>query len=155
MPNMKPGYLLELTTWENDGDNYKTERLYGLTKDEVKFYVHIANQFKSGNQVSGSLGNMPVWSDFNTDRRAINHNELFDRVIAEWVKAGNYAPEEWVRVVDDMAPETDDVDDYDYFYEDLLHKIVGQTDYGHWRVFEDFKVYYLPEAIYDISKQFK
>ena len=39
------GYQLYITSWENDADNYKTEILSGLTKEDVQFYVHFLSHF--------------------------------------------------------------------------------------------------------------
>lgn len=39
------GYILEITTWENDGDAYRTERMEGLTEIEVKLYLAICRGF--------------------------------------------------------------------------------------------------------------
>lgn len=42
------GYILEITTWENDGDAYMTDRKEGLTKEQVKLYLDICRGFDAG-----------------------------------------------------------------------------------------------------------
>ena len=49
MINYNQGYMLRITSWENDGDDYRTVEHQGLTLEEVKFYVEVANLFKSCN----------------------------------------------------------------------------------------------------------
>lgn len=52
------GYGVEITTWENDGDNYKTVSVYGLDKNEVSFIVEFCKHFYSENsQKAKGLGN--------------------------------------------------------------------------------------------------
>ena len=46
MDIIPPGYQLHITSWENDADNYKTEILSGLTKEDVRFYIHFLSHFE-------------------------------------------------------------------------------------------------------------
>lgn len=46
MDIIHPGYQLYITSWENDADNFRTEILSGLTKEDVRFYLHFLNHFK-------------------------------------------------------------------------------------------------------------
>jgi hypothetical protein len=151
MSDIAPGLLLGITTWENDGDNYKTEQLPGLNADEVRFYLMIANLFRSGNRVADGIGNMPVFSSYERNSRSINHTPILDKMIADHLAAGGYVPDEWKR---DPNEEVDEDDD-SYFYSDLLGDLIGQSDYGHWRVFESFTVHQINETIPDVSAQFK
>lgn len=51
------GYRVTITSWENDGDNYNTKILEGLTVQQAKFYVDFAKLFtKSGWE--GGIGNL-------------------------------------------------------------------------------------------------
>jgi hypothetical protein len=47
--NLKPGYLLKITTWENDGDNYNTKELHGLSEMETNFVIDVCELFYSCN----------------------------------------------------------------------------------------------------------
>ena len=47
MDIIPPGYQLHITSWENDADNYNTKIFSGLTKEDVRFYIHFLNHFKS------------------------------------------------------------------------------------------------------------
>lgn len=46
MSNIKKGYALALTTWENDGDNYNTVTKYGLTEKEIKMYISLIDGYE-------------------------------------------------------------------------------------------------------------
>jgi hypothetical protein len=153
MSNIVPGYLLKIDTWENDADNYKTEELQGLTADEVRFYIMIAECFKSGsNNGQATLGNTDIFSRFGRNRRSVDHTEYLDNKIAEWKAAGNFVPQDWIRNVDEEIDEDDD----DYFYMELLYNLVGTwADGEYWRVFSGFTVHLVPEAIKDVTAEFR
>jgi hypothetical protein len=51
------GYIVSITTYENDGDNYRTDDYFGLTKEEVNFYKWIISFF---NRNSSTFGNTEV-----------------------------------------------------------------------------------------------
>ena len=55
---VKQGYLLKITTWENDADNYNSATLDGLTEKQVEFYVAVAKMHYSINRHQGCFGNM-------------------------------------------------------------------------------------------------
>ena len=55
---VKQGYLLKITTWENDADNYNSATLDGLTPAQVEFYVAVAKMHYSGSSQKGCFGNM-------------------------------------------------------------------------------------------------
>lgn len=50
------GYTISVTSWENDGDNYKTESMTVESKDEAKAIIKMCKKlFHSDN---GGIGNM-------------------------------------------------------------------------------------------------
>lgn len=51
------GYQLQVTTWENDADDYKTQKISGLSFNEVLFYIEFASKFVSINAEVPGLGN--------------------------------------------------------------------------------------------------
>lgn len=44
---IKKGYMIEVTTWENDGDNYKTSSVDGLSQQELRVLYDYCNRFSS------------------------------------------------------------------------------------------------------------
>src|SRR3974390_400726 len=44
--NIPAGYQIHFRTWENDGDNYKTQIISGLTVEDAHFYVSLAKNFE-------------------------------------------------------------------------------------------------------------
>ena len=49
------GYLVKVTTWENDGDDYDTCLVSGLTEQEKDFLVYIIPLFKSAHVFPGEV----------------------------------------------------------------------------------------------------
>lgn len=45
---IKAGYRFSVTSWENDGDNYQTHTVDGLSKVKVEVYIRLVNLFKGG-----------------------------------------------------------------------------------------------------------
>lgn len=41
------GYVIDVTTWENDGDNYKTKTLFGVEEHEILQFQYLLKKFKS------------------------------------------------------------------------------------------------------------
>ena len=39
------GYVIEIETWENDGDNYKTQTVFGVEEQEIQQYKYILELF--------------------------------------------------------------------------------------------------------------
>ena len=54
MSTIPSGYQLHITSWEKDADNYKTEILSGLTKEDVQFYIHFLSYFGSYQHLFGN-----------------------------------------------------------------------------------------------------
>jgi hypothetical protein len=61
MDIIPPGYQLHITSWENDADNYKTEILSGLTKEDVQFYIHFLSHFEMNKPYEN--GDIDVYPD--------------------------------------------------------------------------------------------
>jgi len=133
--NIKPGYLLKVTTWENDGDNYNTVDIDGLTEEQVRFYIHVCKKFSI--DVDASFGNEDV--EIET-----LHNGMIEHIAAY----KGVVPTKW------KFENDDDVDNY--FFCDLLGDIgISSTEYGFWRVFESADVFLVPTAIQNVTSQFK
>jgi hypothetical protein len=55
---IEKGYTLEVTSWENDGDNYNTESMTVETLEEARRIYRVCTElFKSCNKSEGGIGN--------------------------------------------------------------------------------------------------
>lgn len=135
--NIPSGYQLHITSWENDGDNYKTKIISGLTKEDVQFYLHFLNHF--GND--GPYGNEDFDKYPDAEKIAItnayekcrptslNLLETVKRSIIHW--------------------ETSK-DSFDWVYD-----TIGTWNYGDcYRVFDDYKVYLIRTPIPNVTEEF-
>lgn len=60
----KKGYLVRVVSWENDGDNYNTKEVSGLTKEEAESTVAFAKLFTSKHDIDNpGIGNIYDPSD--------------------------------------------------------------------------------------------
>jgi len=180
---MTPGFRLEITTWENDGDNYKTQVMQGLTAEQVSGLIWIASHFHRGNtHRQGKRQN-----EFNLCSN--DENDARD-MIAMYVKAVELYPsiaslifgnatatpptptQEQIEAFEDYCELSWDDPQrrqfernenpaaiwLDYIGEFNV-ELFGQTDqyfdYANFvRVFEKYKVYYVPGAIAEVTEEF-
>jgi hypothetical protein len=54
----KKGYLIRVTSWENDADNYKTKEFLTQSEEQAKAIVGFAWLFKSKSRMAGGIGNI-------------------------------------------------------------------------------------------------
>ena len=54
----KAGYTVRVTSWENDGDNYKTVDCHIGEKEKLGVVVKFANLFRSKNSNPSGIGNL-------------------------------------------------------------------------------------------------
>lgn len=125
------GYLVQITSWENDADNYITLSQTGLSLREVEFLKGLLPQFDSQEDIS------------NEDLDVKSLVRIL-RVLEE-----KY-PEETLRFfptlgkisrVEDFVPHQDTL--YDSLCDLLGYPV--QYDHGHVRVFDSMDVYLIEE----------
>jgi len=149
------GYELQVTTWENDGDNSQTRTMGGLTKEDVQFYIELAKHFDhTASTDSLGLGNDDVTPDVLVpliDGLLVKHTNISPKVRAFW----ELDPED-----KEVAGITGDcLSDYrfDLYIDNLSYTILGRSRDGFCRVFDNFKVMFIPAevVITDVTAEFK
>lgn len=55
--SLPSGYVVNIHSWENDGDNWKEIAVYGLTKKQAKFYKKLFSKFACENVKKSGIGN--------------------------------------------------------------------------------------------------
>lgn len=124
------GYTLEVTSWENDGDNYKTKSK-PFESRELALAVKCLCEtvFKSYNNGDGGIGNS-IGSDEEEKANIIivnyfrTHSELYPHM---------------------LNPTDDELID---FCMDLNYELMGGSEYYYSRVFESCSLTYSKEDIY-------
>lgn len=128
------GFLIKVTTWENDGDDYKTEVCTGLNRAQAIFLYKLAEVFGS----NGSLGN----EDFSVHKIAPKIIELMNESedpesIEEYMGFS-------IREAKDFEPFFDHV--LSFLKETILSYPVSY-DYDFCRVVERIDVFFIEEEI--------
>lgn len=120
-----PLYQVDFTTWENDGDFYKTLSTYLTTQEDVNFYKDLANRFKSSNKDYYGMG--------NEDCRWDVIDEIVEDLIEEHKNMSESIKQEWQSL---FGKENKT---YDKLCKEVLSKPV-EYDYGFCRVMESVEV---------------
>lgn len=133
------GYQLQVTTWENDADDYKTQKISGLSFNEVLFYVELASKFVSINAKVPGLGNED--HDDETLKEVLDevmNNHFLGMTLEKRLESPAFSIREFV--------------------ESILGTPVGYED-DFCRVFDSYKVLYfdIPVSIRaeDVTSAFK
>lgn len=178
MANIEPGYMLKITTWENDADNYNTLTKTGLTKEDTIFYIKVAKLFISCNNRDAkenyAFGNSDVFRTWDIEdfpiegpypdrsgeryRRRddmmlpLRAKEVIDAHKAEYGSVPEYY--EYDNPKWGKAPVS--YKDFRDFFNDVLYDLVGKwCDGDYWRVFENFEVFLVPGEIKNVTEEFK
>ena len=143
---IKKGYRIEFTSWENDGDSYKTNVVQGLeSEEEVRFYIKIANLFKSMNN--------PENKGFgNTFERDFDEKDLMSKLKNIYEKYGLNIDEGLKECFELMIEENQ----INYVTDWIKDEILGYPENYDlcFRVLDSFCVYYVPNEIEDITERF-
>lgn len=126
---MKAGYLLSITSWANDGDNYKTITIDGLMEQDVVKVLEVCSLFTSyafGNIYEGTEAEVSLASAAVLNVLTLN---------------GVVSGEEYNYAKEDCC--------------DYIAQYLGREEGYSFRVFDTYKVYYLPEAAADVTLQFR
>lgn len=140
------GYRLTVVSWENDGDNYQTKVLEGLTKEQTQFYVEFLKWFDSKNHKSKTFDNM------------------YDPSYSEIVEAHSYIKVTLLQYSDivnnlweyNVIGDCITADDFSDVINDLHSNVCGRSEEFYFRVVESIKVEYIKEPIVleDVTKEF-
>lgn len=124
---VEKGFTLHITSWENDGDNYRTKTKTVETKEEAERLVKICKElFKSENNGQGGVGNSMGAEGTQT---LIDYVEKY--------------PEYFLEIkFDDNEDEI-----FDYFI-DLGYELMGGSEFYDFRVCEKVELTYSPIDVF-------
>lgn len=178
--NIKPGYQVHVRSWENDGDNYKTEILTGLSEEEAKLYVLLAKAFSS--RYTKRPDDLPYHVTGNDENATVELANLW-RYAAEkyptaaaklWGTEDEFPTDEQLELLDEHSalryndPHRGDekfknihnAEMFVDFFNDLMSSLLSHAGEGYYdlnnffRVCEDVQVFYLPGSIENVTNQF-
>lgn len=120
------GYTLTVTSWENDGDNYRTKHKTVDTIEEAKrLHTICTTLFKSRNNGEGGIGNSMEGEENDTILEYVENNK-------------------------DLFPEFEGEED-DFIIDHILYlayELMGSSEYYDCRVCESVVVTYSPTDFY-------
>lgn len=111
---IRQGYIVTVKTWENDGDNYKTEQFHGLTLGEATAIVNMAKDYTADRYPQGGCDDAPEYGTIgteinkqycegnfiNADKSAYSDQFWLDDMIFEVV--GTWCDGEYLRTVEEV-----------------------------------------------------
>ena len=160
------GYTVEVVSWENDGDNYKTETHTYESKEEaltIKKMCEIL--FRSCNNGDGGIGNM---TDYNSPKPIITEYIIQNPEILNFKQDSTKPsdleeaiklafPEEtkeidWSDLIHDYIETTKEGEEiYDNWHDivmDYNWQLLGGSEYYASRIAESVTIYYSPKDVY-------
>lgn len=143
----KAGYLIRITSWENDGDNYNTKEIQVATDKEARAVTEFAWLFKSQNRRGDSgIGNMYEPDDAERSQVLAAFQKIYEK------HPGVFDLD--LSTVEDEEEKADYILDYfiDYAYD--LGLSCGEF---YTRVCEKVEVLYFPQDVVceDKTAEFK
>lgn len=140
MSNIPAGYQIQVTSWENDGDNYNTKILSGLSKELAKFYSDFCKLFtKSHHEPGGIAGNAYKKSDVKWDSLF----EKFKEIVGGF--PGCFAEMGWEKV--DLENESE----LRNAIGEIAYELMGGSEYFYFRKVETIEVFYIPQEIEQVT----
>tara|TARA_E500000081_G_C6064130_1_gene319745 strand:- start:163 stop:693 length:531 start_codon:yes stop_codon:yes gene_type:complete len=162
------GYTVEVTSWENDGDNYKTKSVTYDTKEEALAVKALClSVFNSCNNGDAGIGNMcededptPIIVEYVVQHPEIlafsnNKNLVKPSDIEESIKKA--FPEEmktyeWQELIHDYIDTSDNGEAIKNGWYDLVmnynYELLGGSEYYVSRIAEKVSIFYSDKDIY-------
>lgn len=123
------GYTLEVTSWENDGDNYATHSATFKSKEEAVAVRDMAEVvFQSCNNGDGGIGNA-------------NDSEEIAGVIINYLLANP-------KLVEINNIDITNEDSCEEMIMDYNSRLMGYSEWYYSRVLESAELYYVKEDVY-------
>jgi hypothetical protein len=163
--NIPAGFQIQFSSWENDGDNYKTQIVNGLGEEDVKFYLTIANRFTSRNDWhQKGFGNDGIsYQDaVNVVKEALEkHPNISQNIRDKWWENDEVLVKEYDV---DLSNEEEVVDLRGGWILDMItDEILGSPSESYWdwhnghfmRVYDGCKIFYFSQDVKDETDRFK
>jgi hypothetical protein len=123
------GYTIEVTSWENDGDNYRTEKIIEQDEAKAKAIGKMCKElFKSSNNGENGIGNL--MNDGSNRKKG-------DKKVLEYMKKNPILSNN-KKLSDEKLIET--CMNYNY-------NLMGGSEYYYSRVCEKVSITYAPEDV--------
>jgi hypothetical protein len=130
------GYTLTVTSWENDGDNYRTKSMVFESEDEAKAIAKMCKAvFNSCNNGDGGIGNMMDYE-----------GEMASEVILEYLEE-NPEIKETIIACNPKVKLNGDKDIFNFIMEKYNYGLMGGSECYYSRVCEKVDLTYSDKDI--------
>ena len=140
------GYLVQVSSYKNDGDAQQTINVQVETKEYVSFILDVLDKLKSKNSVTGGWGNSHrgdislqerlefYWMLYN------KHQTVLEPMFQEYYKEDG--------ICDDTL---------DAFFHDEIYDMIGYSDFYQFRVVDFYNIIKIPETVQfeDVTSEFR
>lgn len=137
------GYMVEIKSWENDGDDCRDKILTGLSKKDVDFLTLFLEEFRP------SCSNSGYGNDEINDGMIASALLQYAHTYKDQVKKFFHVDLTHINEDEDVEwdeLESDDTELYEHLCELLSYPV--QYDYGFCRVFDGIRVYLIEDDIH-------
>jgi len=151
--NIPSGYMITVTSWENDADNYRTEALSGIkTKEDVAFFLDFLDHFKKIKPDYAADEAYELGNDFLEDEAIYS---LLEALESRHPNVSNDVRQEWLEYYDPQYIEAASTEQFPQLLGHPVEDVYRYSTKHFCRLVESVQVYYIPEKISDISIDFK
>jgi len=159
------GYTVEVTSWENDGDNYRTNSAVYSTKEEALAVKHMCEvlfdctDYDSG----GGLGNVMDSDKYEAEQKIVSYfiknPTLLSIQKLTLLESFKEAVEDeyseflikvtWLECLEEYLEGQEIVpEDWVDIVNQYKYELMGGSEYYYSRICESAEVYYSPEDLY-------
>lgn len=161
------GYTVEVISWENDGDNYKTKSSTFETLEEAKAVKHMCENLFISNYDDKTLGNkmddeyedcMLIAARYlvenphllSLNKGVIKPLDLKDEIITEYEEELQQDPNlKWEELIPEYLEVKEDlVGDWWDTISHINSELLGYSEYYFSRVCESCTIFFSPEDVY-------
>lgn len=158
--NIKPGYQLSVISWENDGDNYSTQIIYGLSEAKLKFFLEVMSLFYFDYRLPKEFQQRPHYHGGNEEISDEEVIALIEHVLSRHPDVSAEIIEEYGlgHFNDKFENDWDKRDYMNNSYREILKDLLGQPgeyyENDFVRVADGYTVHFVPGEIEDVTAKF-
>jgi len=158
---IKKGYQLTITSWENDGDAYKTQIISGLSQEKLKFFIDVMSNFFWNHRFAETLVKGKYYHGGNKNISDEKVVEIINDTLSRYPDVKEEIMTEY-----DLGHENDEFEEewdreeyisvsYRKIITDLLgHPVSEYYDKDFVRVACEYQVHYIPLDVEDVTQLF-
>ena len=159
------GYTVEVASWENDGDNYRTKSAVYNTREEALAVKHMCDvlfdctDYDNGGGIGSVMADEKVEAEQKIISYLINHPTLIEIKDITQLESFKSSVEDefseslikhtWLECLGEYLEGQDIVpEDWIDMVNQYKYELMGSSEYYYSRVCDSVQIYYSPENLY-------